>query len=193
MRIFLSIFPTKEFKDYFRDVVRELDKQKRNLRPVNLENIHFTVRFFGSRVSPRTKKLLVDEFIAMQGSFPKPEIKIEKLQMGFKRQKDPRIIMAMIEPNRELKALMSSIHKIVRDTKKHDLIRWQQTDLNSFHITIARMKPNASRSTGKDIKEMVENIGIEYPEPFTASFMQLMESKITPKGPVYTKLEQIIL
>ncbi len=62
-----------------------------------------------------------------------------------------------------------------------------------YHMTLARLKPAATRSTGRDIKEILSSIDLPLPTPFTASEMYVMSSDITPRGPVYSKLERVEL
>jgi 2'-5' RNA ligase len=97
MRLFLGVFPPDNYLSYFRDVLRRYDKQKRNLRPVPMEQIHLTLKFFGADVSPESKDILLKELQKHSGNYPKPQIKINKVQFGFEYQKDPRHLLAKIE------------------------------------------------------------------------------------------------
>ncbi|MCA9379516.1 RNA 2',3'-cyclic phosphodiesterase [Candidatus Dojkabacteria bacterium] len=195
MRLFLAIFPPKEYLDYFRDVVRKFDKEKRNLKPVNLEQIHLTLRFIGANVSLGSKNRLAKSFLTFSGNFAKPEIKLGELAFGFPRQHDPRVLLADVHENDELNLLSNQIHKLIRDQHLHDTIRWKSKQDTDFHMSLARLKPAATRSTGRNVKAILENVRLPMPESFVAEEMYLMQSTV-PRGggsPVYKKLEKIKL
>lgn len=195
MRLFLGIFPPKEYLDYFRDVVRKFDKEKRNLKPINLEQIHLTLRFIGANVSLGSKNRLAKSFLSSAGSFAKPEIKLGKLAFGFPRQHDPRVLLVAVQENDELNLLINQVHKTVRDQRLQDTIQWKAKQDTDFHMSLARLKPAATRSTGRNVKAILERVKLPQPESFVAEEMYLMQSTILRSGggPVYKKLEKIKL
>lgn len=194
MRLFLAIFPPEEFRAYFRDCVRQLDKEKRNIRTINLEQVHLTVRFIGSKVGNASKEALVEEFKRHAHTFAKPEIALKGVQFGFPRQYDPRIIHGAITDNHEIHELINQSHKLIRGLYLDDTIRWKEADDHNYHMTFARLKPNAARAVGKRLKPLIESIDLPLPQPFIAHEMWLMESIIPrDKPPIYRKLERIEL
>lgn len=193
MRLFLAIFPPKNYLDYFRDVLRSLDKEKRNLIPVNTELLHFTVRYIGSKVSPESKEIIVSSLREAEGKLPRPSISITGIQLGFQRQRDPRILMAQINDNDGISDLVNSLHQRIRNTRRKDVILWKPKDADDLHISIARLKPSATRSSGRNVKEILGKINIPLPDPFIPEEMYLVKSRVTTVGPVYTKLEKFKL
>lgn len=194
MRLFIGIFPPKTYLDYFRDVMREFDEQRRNLQPVNLEQIHLTLRFVGTKVSDNSKNAIVEELRKRRGQFPKPVIELESLSFGFPRQHDPRVILANVKENDELHDLVDTLHKIIRNTGMDDTILWKQQLDNNYHISIARLKESRARSVGRDVKQILDTINIPMPKPFQAEEIAVMQSIIPHSGaPVYKRLEGIAL
>jgi 2'-5' RNA ligase len=193
MRLFIALYPTKEYLDYFRDVMREFAKEKRNLKQLNLEQIHLTLRFVGGKVSPGSKQALAKSLLQHAHQYPKPLIHMESLDFGFKHQDNPRILLASIKANRELDQLIHMLHKQIRDLKRDDTIQWKERIDDNQHISIARLKDAATRSTGRDIKQILSNVHLPYPPDFVATEMYLVESKLTRTGPIYQKLERIEL
>jgi 2'-5' RNA ligase len=193
MRLFLAIYPPKTYLDYFRDVIRKFDKEKRNLKPINLEQMHLTVRFIGANVGITSKNRITQALRELEGNFPKPNIHIDNLSFGFKYQYDPRVLIANIEPNDDLDDLVNMIHRTIREQKRRDTIIWKQPQDHKYHISLARLKPAATRSTGRDIKEILKTINLETPPDFVPEEMHLVESVITKTGPIYKKLESIKL
>jgi 2'-5' RNA ligase len=195
MRLFLAIFPPKNYLDYIRDTLRAMDKEKRNVIPVQLDNIHFTVRFIGSKVSVSTKQQLAKQFLKYSGNFSKPTIELGNLNLGFPRQKHPRAIFYDVTVNDELEQLIDQVHKNIRLVGAKDTILWKQKDLNDYHLTVARLKQAAvNNSTIRRTRELIDTIKLPTPEPFTADEMYLVQSNVPRTGaPVYKKLDRIKL
>src|SRR5687768_9956438 len=134
MRLFLAIFPPKQYLDYVRDTLRELDKEKRNIHPVQLDHIHFTVRFIGANASISTKQQIAKQLIKQAGNYAKPTIELGQLNLGFPRQHHPRVMFYDIAVNEEVDALIDQIHKNVRLVGAKDTILWKQKDIRDYHI-----------------------------------------------------------
>jgi hypothetical protein len=64
---------------------------------------------------------------------------------------------------------------------------------NRFHITLAKLKDTATRSTGKDITKLTDHLTLLPPEPFIPDSVDFVESIITSKGPVYKRIAKIKL
>lgn len=193
MRLFLAIFPPKEHLDYFRDTLRHYNKQKRNLIPVPPEQTHLTLRFIGTKVFGESKDLIVTNLKKIESELTAPEIKIEEIRYGFKKQTFPRILMANIEETDSLVNLNNSVHEVIRNLKRKDTIYWREKYSNDFHITIARLKNSATKSTAKEIKSLTLGFKLIPPKSFIASEMYLMQSIPTNDGNIYKKLEKFTL
>lgn len=193
MRLFLAIFPPKEHLDYFRDTLRHYNKQKRNLIPVPLEQTHLTLRFIGTKVFGESKDLIVNELKKQEGHFIAPEINLTSIQFGFKKQTFPRILMANVEDTNSLHKLSEQVHSVVRALKRKDTIHWREKYSNDFHITIARLKDTATKSSAKDVKSLTSELKLKPPAPFIPSEMFLMQSIPTNQGNIYRKLERFSL
>lgn len=195
MRLFLAIYPPKEVLDYIRMVTRELDKEKRNLRYIPIDQIHLTAKFFGARVSVSSKQKIAKEFLRHAGSFPKPVIEISGVQLGFHRQQKPRVVLLNVENDSGLDEFVDFAHRTTRALKLRDTIKWKQKDLHDHHISVARLKDAAiNNSSIRRAKQLVKSIDITPPEPFEATEAYLVKSTLSSKGkPVYEKMEKIIL
>ncbi len=192
-RLFIGIFPPDNYVNTFRQVIREYDKEKRNIKLIPMDQIHVTLKFIGSAVSENSKNLIVDALNKNAGKFPKPEVKINRVQFGFPHQTDPRVIMLRTDDNKELAELTSTTHTVIRDLRLLDTIRWKEKNSDEFHFSLARLKDSATRSTGKDVSLITSRIAFEAPEPFIANSMELVESQLTKQGIVYKRLARIKL
>ena len=192
MRLFLAIFPPKEYIKYFAEVYRKFDKQKRNLKPTPYDQVHLTLKFIGANVSEPSRDKLIEIFERFNGQYTKPEIKIESIKFGFDRQRDPRYLIANIEENQSLIDLSNEIHGLIKSLKLKDTVRWKEKYTNDFHITLARMKNTATKSSGKEIGKLSEFANeIPYPLAFTPITFDVMESVMKIDGPSYRKIASI--
>jgi 2'-5' RNA ligase len=194
MRLFIGIYPNKETLDYVRDVQRALDKEKRNLRLVDLQQVHLTLKFIGGHVSDLTKNQMVEKLLSVQGQYAKPTIELTHLQVGFPRQHDPRVLFANVRVDKSLAMLQDQITSIIRKVDAEDYIRWKPSGEKDFHISIARLKPARTRSSGKDLIEAVKNLTIPLPAPYQPTEFVVMQSVIrADSAPVYKPLVKIRL
>lgn len=193
MRLFIGIYPSKEILDYIRDAKRLLDREKRNLRFIETERLHITLKFIGSNVEQSTKNQIAAELQRHAGSYPKPKIDVTGISLGFPRQDDPRILMANIAPDYDLEEIINVLHKQIRTLNRRDTIKWKVRNEADFHISFARLKPSATRSTGRRVKELIKQAKLETPPTFAPTHMHLVTSEPTNNAPVYRKLEEIRL
>lgn len=194
MRLFLAVYPPKEYLDYCRDVVRKFAKEKRNLQAAPIDQIHVTMRYIGPRVSDAHADSLIEEFKQHQGNFGKAELKMKRVQFGFPYQKDPKIVLVDLEDNDSLQSITDSAHGLIKKFKYRDTITWKERKKNDYHMTLARLKPTATRKQGKFVQSIVTEIPSPELEPVTVEDMYFVESVIqrgsTPK---YRRLERIKL
>lgn len=194
MRLFLAIYPPAEVLTYVREVIRSLDKEKRNIKPIPLGQVHLTAKFFGAKVSVSSKQKIAKEFLRHSGSFAKPTIEISSVQLGFHKQQKPKVILMNVENDPDLEDFVDYSHRLTRSLKLRDTIKWKQKDFHDHHISVARLKDAAvNNSTIRRVKTLVNVIDLPLPEPFVAEEAYLVRSNLTNKGPVYEKLEKIPL
>ena len=193
-RLFVAVFPPDEYLAFFRDTLRKFDKEKRNLRNIPVDQIHMTLKFIGSQVSEYSKDQITESLQKFSGNYPKPVIKIDGVQFGYPQQVDPRIILASVTNNDDLDDLAEVVHQRIRDLRLFDTIRWKEKGKRQFHISLSRLKDSASESHGRSVLEIVRNLGeIEFPEEFTAEYIDLVQSVIAPGSVTYKRLGRIKL
>lgn len=192
-RLFLGIFPPDDYSDYFARVIKFYDKEKRNLKPLPVNQMHVTLKFIGANVGEHSKDLILETLMKYEGQYSKPKIELNGISFGFSYQKDPRIIMAKVEDNNELDILSDEVHLVVKSLKRKDTIRWKEKKSKDFHVSIARLKESATRSSGKEISKLTKILDLKEPEPFYPTEMFLMQSIIQPGIVSYRKLAAIKL
>ncbi len=192
-RLFVAIFPPESYMQFFKEVLRQFDKQKRNLRNIPVDQIHLTVKFIGSEVTDTSRDQILENLQRYQGDYPKPEISLGKVQFGFHYQADPRVIMVTVNPNKAFDNLTDVVHNNIKELGLRDTIRWKEKGNKNSHITLSRIRDKGSRSMGRDVQEIAKKLDMFMPEPFVPEYIELMESKFTKQGIVYKKLGKIKL
>jgi 2'-5' RNA ligase len=143
------------------------------------EQLHLTLRFIGEvdRHSARD----VD---AALGAVHHPPFEIALAGIGaFDRRGEPVALWAGIVPHEPLRILQKKIDQaIVR--------AGIEPERRAFtpHITLARL-PRGARS----VKVLLETSGGLASPPFAVEEFSLFESRLTPEGAVYTRLERYSL
>ncbi len=194
MRLFIGIFPPKETLDVLRDYLRLYSGHKRNLRPSPVDQMHITLKYIGSNVSEDSYELIRKQIFSTQKATGPVEININALQFGFKYDTFPRVLMANVEATDSLIDASDHFHELIKDLKLKDTIRVKGRFSKTFHVTLARLKENASKSTGKSIKKYTSELNDYETSSFIANEAYLVESIVRPGKPViYKKRDKINL
>lgn len=193
MRLFLAIYPPKEYLDYCRDVLRKLEKEKRNIRPIKPELVHLTLRYVGPQVVEASAEAIAIGLKARAGQYTKPTYYTEDLSLGVMGQHDPRVLMTNIDETADHRTLVNEVHGVIKEFQFEDVINWKEQDDVGPHISFARVKPNVGPRVARDLRKVVKALEVELPAPFQAEEMFLVRSDMGIDGPVYTKIERIKL
>jgi RNA 2',3'-cyclic 3'-phosphodiesterase len=151
-----------------------------DLKVVELQNIHITLRFLGG-ISPQ---MVEKVYGAMQTVQFKP-FDIALCGLGvFPSLNYPRVVWAAITVGaEELKEIFSQLEPKIRELGF-------EADKNGFspHITIARVR------SAKNKAQLVEYVAKKAHEDFGKIHLEclkLKQSKLSPKGPTYTTLKEV--
>lgn len=163
MRLFIAIDCNAE-KEYFRRLQRSLPSEGVRL----VDDFHITLKFLGE-VTPR-KAGEVKE--ALRGVKFSP-FSFSLSSVGFfPSGKNPRVAWVGVEPRQDIVGLQKQIGRSLRSL-------FESEGRFEPHITLARIKEGGSVAMEKAAGTTIEK------KVFGASEFRLMESTLTPKGPVY--------
>lgn len=191
-RLFLAIFLPQDYISFFRDVLRQFDKQKRNILAIPIDRLHLNIKFVGANVSDTSMEKIISALKKHESKFTKPEIKIRKIQFGFPHQRDPRVLIADVENKQSLVDISNEVHNIIKSLGLRDTIRWKEKNSDDFHISIARLKDNLSRSVGRNVTEIAKNIKIDnLPPSFFPDSFDILISEVKNSGPKYINQTKI--
>ncbi len=159
------------------EVQREILASEADLKPVERENIHITMRFLGDispsmagRVVDLLKQIKFEVFLASLhgvGVFPK---------IAF-----PRVIWVRVEKGSEM--LVDIHHQL--EAGLHQLGFRSEREAYTPHITLFRVR------SGHHREALVETLLRHQETPFgefEVRAIQLKRSILTPKGPIYSTI-----
>jgi RNA 2',3'-cyclic 3'-phosphodiesterase len=184
IRCFLAIELPEAIRRKIEEVQKELKLSHADVRWVNPQNIHLTLKFFGnideSRIDPIGKSL--EGLIQTTPSFS-----LSIRGMGsFPHLKKPRVIWMGLNEGKEV---LVALQKRVDEGLKKIGFEPEERDFHP-HLTLGRAKSDRGRDEliGRMEKYQEEEFG-----NFRAERFVLFKSELRPSGPIYTRLRELKL
>jgi 2'-5' RNA ligase len=184
IRSFLAIEIPRAIQEKIEEVQKDLRSSYADVRWVNPEKIHLTLKFFGSMEEPRIEP--VTQSIAGPIRTTSPfSIKVRGVG-AFPNLKNPRVIwMGLVEGKEVLtqfqKQLEAELEKIGFEPEGRAF---------HPHLTLGRMRSSKGREAliGRIEKYHEEEFGV-----FQVERVVLFKSDLRPTGPIYTSLKELRL
>lgn len=170
---------SKSVLERIADVQSLLIKIGADLKPVEPENIHITIRFLGN-ITPSMVEKVFEEMKKV--SFSPFNVKIRGIG-AFPSTRNPRVIWAgIVEGVEQLRNIFNQLEPRLRSLGF-------PPDPKGFspHLTIARVR--SERKRAELVKFIIENAGYEF-GTVKAERLRLKRSDLTPKGPIYSTLKE---
>ncbi|NQT23144.1 MAG: RNA 2',3'-cyclic phosphodiesterase [Candidatus Omnitrophica bacterium] len=178
MRLFIAIELPDEIKKNISSLQQELKKANADVKWVDPLNVHFTLKFLGD--VPESKipdlKSVLDRTAQSYSKFKSNLFKLG----AFPKLDYPRVIWLGLADNCSVIEEMAS--KIGEGCEALGFSREKRSF--SAHLTLGRVR------SGKN-KELLKKILISTevtPQSFVIDKVTLFQSKLTPKGSIYTAL-----
>jgi 2'-5' RNA ligase len=181
MRLFISIDIPDEIKEYLsrvKDKLRENISEEDMIRWVNTRNMHLTIKFLGE-VSENKLEDIKERLRTVNGK--KMQLSLSHIG-GFPENNQIRVVWVGVKEEEQL----SEMHKLVDFSMSKQFL--PEKDFKG-HMTLGRVKHvrNAESLLRQIKKEKIES------HKFNAEKFALVQSKLTPKGPEYTVIEEYML
>ena len=184
IRSFLAIELSETIRRKIEEVQKELKLFHADVRWVNPQNIHLTLKFFGNIDESRIDPIIESLEGLLRATFPFP---LSIYGMGaFPHFKNPRVIWMGLKEGREI---LEGLQKGVDGELKKIGFEQEEREFHP-HLTIGR----ARSSRGRD--ELVERMEKYREEEFghlRVERVVLFQSDLKPSGPVYTSLRELEL
>lgn len=179
-RSFIAIEANEEVRNSLNEVQKELEQTGADLKLVRSENIHMTLRFLGDISEDRVG--LFEDVINKASKTDPFQIRVKGLGVF----PDPGFIRVVWAGVSEGSEKVTSLRREV--DQELDKINHPPDDKEfTPHFTIARVKSGKAKS---EINSIVEDKSDEEWGIVKVDRIELKESELTPKGPIYTTLEK---
>ncbi len=184
IRAFIAIEIDSEIKNRLSEHIDKLKRTGADVKWVLPENIHLTLKFLGhieEDTLPGLNKIISDVVSSLEPF----NISIGNI-CAFPNRKRPRIVYVCVE---DKEGILKKLHGNLNNGVEKFGIK-KESKKYIGHITLGRIK------TQKNIYKLATALKSET-ECFLGhekiSYLSLMQSQLTPKGPIYTKLNNFLL
>ena len=177
MRCFIAINLPQEVKAYLEDLILHVEKNNytQKIKYNEPENLHLTLSFIEEIDEPTLEKLKsrLAEIKIPNNLF----LELDSLG-GFPSKEKPRVVkVSLAEDGKQLIEIKKQLNSILAELN----IPIENREF-SPHITIGRIKHLNSRLK---LKQTIDHLS------FQVKSIDLMKSKLTPAGPIYSLLKSI--
>ncbi len=179
MRCFIAILVPEEIKEKAVEIQNKLRKANADVKWVEKENLHITLRFLGEieeHLVERIKGIMEE----VGGKFPSPLLSFKGVG-AFPDLRRPKVIWIGGEA-----PLLGELAKELEERIRNLGIPPEKEF--SFHLTLGRVR------SGKNIQALVkamQEMGEVYLGEMRADSLSLMHSILFPRGPQYSLLYQV--
>jgi 2'-5' RNA ligase len=182
MRAFLALEIEDSVIGEIIKVQEELRSTGADLKLVERENLHFTVKFFGE-----ITKQQIDEIEKRVSGLDLRSLEVYVNGLGtFPHIMNPRVIWVGVRQSEQSKMieLAESVIKALEGIGEPEERRYHP------HVTLGRARSNRNREIL--VRYVKQNEGREFGIS-KVKFMKLKSSILTPKGPIYSDLKSYVL
>ncbi len=154
---------------------------------VNPQSIHLTLKFIGNISPDRVPAITTAVEAASSGI---PPFRLEVCGIGaFPNLKRPQVVWAGVEGDIDtLRKLQSCI-----ESNLEPLGFTPETRGFSAHLTLARIRNQATPSEREELGRLIAVTGLETCHAILVEAVNLMKSQLTREGAIYTKIVSIRL
>ena len=177
IRAFLAIDLDDDLKPKINKIIREFKQIDANIKYVDLQNLHFTLKFFGD-IDTEGIDLISQKIENVIKDFNSFTIKIKGCG-AFPNKNRIKVIWVGLDEDEILKDLHDKLDK------EFNSIGFDLDRKFSSHLTIGRMKSAKGKNKVKNTIETYNNIDIGTME---VNLITLKKSTLTPSGPIYEDL-----
>ena len=177
IRAFLAIDLDNDLKPKINKIIREFKKTNANIKYVDLQNLHFTLKFFGD-IDTEGIDLIAEKIEKVIKDFDSFNIKIKGCG-AFPNTNRIKVIWLGLDEDKILKELHDNLDK------EFNSIGFDLDKKFSSHLTIGRMRSAKAKDKVKNTLDLYDGIDVGTMEVKTVT---LKKSTLTPSGPIYEDL-----
>ena len=178
LRAFLAIDVDEDLKAKMYRIIKKFKQIDANIKYVDLENLHLTLKFFGD-IDIEGIDILSDKISNVVKDFDSFNIKIKGCG-AFPNTNRIKVIWLGIENDDLVKKLHDELDK------EFTKLGFDKDRKFSTHLTIGRMKSAKGKAK---VKSTIEEFGDVEIGEMNVDKIILKKSTLTPQGPIYEDLE----
>jgi 2'-5' RNA ligase len=184
IRAFRAVELPDDVKDTVALIIKRLrPAQYRYVKWVAPSGTHLTIKFLGNTSTEQLPQI-TDILKTAAKKVPPIELRLGGLGM-FPNEQRPRVIWVALDGDTEPLAIMQ------REIEEALEPLGFAPENRAFtpHLTLGRLRDNASYDDRKEIGGVVKAKKIDYDARFTLRELSLMKSTLTPTGAIYNRLD----
>jgi len=187
MRTFVAIELSDQIKTYLNKIQNQLRTSGADIKWVEPENIHLTLKFLGEIDDKKLAKVVEILKATAADGF---EFYLRLASLGaFPNLNSPRVIwVGLDQGDKETKEIAETL-----EDKLAEIGIPEENRSFSSHITIGRSRSGLNRIKLTPLLKDLSNIPGEENLRFKVTKITLYKSTLTPKGPVYEALKEVSL
>ncbi len=174
-RAFIAVTPSREAKEYLRDINRELKNFSRNFKFVAIDQLHITLQFLGDSVSGQSISQIEKRLSLITRTQQPFNITIDRLSFGFPAQNIASLLYYNLVDDYDLRDFTLNLHNSLKTLGLNDIKRKKDHAKLIHHLSIARTKHDMSRSFTKEVNEFISTLNIK-PITFEVQGIQIVSS-----------------
>ena len=178
VRAFLAVDLDEDLKPKIYKIIKQFKGIDTKIKFVELENLHFTLKFFGD-IDTNGLNVLENAISKVISEFEPFTIKIAGCG-AFPNTSRIKVIWVGIDDDSILKDLHDRLDK------EFSRLGFDKDKRFSTHLTIGRMKSGKNKNQVKDTIEEFSDVEIGEME---VTRISLKKSTLTPKGPIYEDMK----
>ncbi|GAP41547.1 RNA 2',3'-cyclic phosphodiesterase [Flexilinea flocculi] len=178
-RLFIAVPISKTSKEIIvKNVLQNPVVKMPDIRWISENNLHITLKFLGE--VPIRKVQLLKEIVQKSG-LSHDSFKIQLKDSGvFPNKRTPRVLWIGIQPPDALCRLQNDLEKLAFDQGFEKENRPFQP-----HLTLGRLSDNGHEIAIESLDTVIQTVKEIHFPPFVVDQIQLIESTLTPQGPLY--------
>src|SRR5512138_765303 len=183
LRAFLASELSPDLQDTIQSASAGLQQALRGdlVRWVPPRNVHLTLKFLGD-VSPSSLDLIKQMMLAEAAQYPAFDVQVEGLGC-YPNPRRPRVLWVGLRAPAELVSLQRAIEtaaaRLGYESEERDF---------SPHLTIGRVRQNASSTDLHSIRAALDEVRIGWLGTARVDAVHLFKSELRPEGSIYTRL-----
>jgi len=184
MRTFIAVGISDEVREKIAQIQAELKKGEPDVKWVEPENLHITLKFLGEVSEDKLPGLIEKTRLAASGISP---FRVHIIGLGsFPSLTSPRVVWVGVKTGKnELRNLSERV-----EGNLSDLGFAKEKREFSAHLTIGRVR--SGRKKEKLVKKIEEFANYDVGE-FSVDKVAIMESQLSSKGPAYKIVKELRL